>query len=284
MSVFDTTCCQLGEGPIWHPGRGQLFWFDILANRLHTQVDGKPQHWQFGENVSAAGWVDDRTLLIASETALFRYDLVTGDRTDLIALEADDPATRSNDGRADPQGGFWIGTMAKAEPGKPGAIYRYYRGELRKLFGGIVIPNAICFPPGGRHAHFTDTAKQQVMKVALDGDGWPVGQPEVFLDLRADGLFPDGAVIDADGTMWLAQWGAFRVAAYDTLGRFLRAVPFAAAQTSCPAFGGPGLDTLFCTSAAKGLTPEQLAAHPDSGMTFAAPGIAKGQPEHRVIL
>lgn len=284
MSIFDPTPCRLGEGPLWHPMLGQLFWFDILECRLYTRSAAGQRHWQFSEMVSAAGWVDDATLLVASETALFRFDLQTGDRTDLVALETGNPLTRSNDGRADPQGGFWIGTMAKDEAVGAGAIYRWYRGELRRLYPGISIPNAICFTPDGRHAHFTDTVTQQVMKVALDAQGWPVEPPQVWLDLRADGLYPDGAVIDADGTMWLAQWGAFRVAAYDVQGRFVTEVKFGAAQTSCPAFGGSELGTLFCTSATKSLSAAHLAAHPDSGKVFAATPGAKGQAEHRVIL
>ena len=286
MTIFDATQCRLGEGPLWHPGLQQFFWFDILESRLYTRTAAGQRHWQFGEMVSAAGWIDNDSLLIASETALFRFDLVSGARTDLVALEASNPLTRSNDGRADPQGGFWIGTMAKEEAtgAGAGAIYRYYRGALRLLYPGISIPNAICFTPDGRHAHFTDTVTQQVMKVALDAEGWPVGQPQVWLDLRAEGLYPDGAVVDAAGTMWLAQWGAFRVAAYDPQGRYVTHVPFGAAQTSCPAFGGDGLTTLICTSATKTLSAEHLAAHPDSGKVFAASPGARGQAEHRVIL
>ena len=284
MSVYDDTVCQLGEGPMWHPGINQLFWFDILGNRLYTRKGDRLHHWQFAENVSAAGWVDDGTLLIASESALFRFDLATGARTDLVALEADNPLTRSNDGRADPQGGFWIGTMAKDEAAGAGAIYRYYKGELRLLYPRISCPNAMCFTPDGRFAHYTDTGTCKVMKQALDGDGWPAGAPVVWLDLTAQGTYPDGAVVDAAGVMWLAQWGAYRVAAYDPQGVFLRDVRFGAAQTSCPAFGGADGMTLFCTSATKTLAAAQLAAEPDNGKTFAATGIAKGQREHRVIL
>ena len=284
MTIFDATPCRLGEGPLWHPGLKQLFWFDILESRLYTRTAEGQHHWQFGEMVSAAGWIDDASLLIASESALFRFDLASGARTDLVAMEAANSLTRSNDGRADPQGGFWIGTMAKEEAAGAGAIYRWYRGDLRLLYPGISIPNAICFTPDGRHAHFTDTVTQQVMKVALDGEGWPVGQPQVWLDLRAEGLYPDGAVVDAAGTMWLAQWGAFRVAAYDPQGSYVRHVSFGAAQTSCPAFGGDGLTTLFCTSATKTLSADHLAAQPDSGKVFAATPGARGQAEHRVIL
>ncbi len=276
--IHDATPCELGEGPLWHPERGQLYWFDIVNARLHTTG----RHWQFPEMVSAAGWIDRDRLLIASESRLFTFDLETGAESTLCPLEPDSPGTRSNDGRADPQGGFWIGTMGKAaEPGA-GAIYRWYRGELRQLYPNITIPNAICFPPDGRSARFTDTPTRRVLQVALDSDGWPAGEPETFLDLTAEALNPDGAVIDASGVMWLAQWGAARVAAYAPDGSFLRAVDFPAPHTSCPALGGPDLTTLFCTSARQGMDADALAAHPAAGQTFAAPGIATGQREHRV--
>lgn len=275
--IYDDTPCILGEGPLWHPVRQDLFWFDIIGKRLHR----KGQHWQFDDCVSAAGWVDRDTLLVADATGLFRYNLATGAREAVAALEADNPVTRSNDGRADPYGGFWIGTMGhNAEPGA-GAIYRYYRGELRQLYADITISNAICFSPDGGHAYFTDTPSRKIMRQRLsDKDGWPKGGPEVWLDMTAAGLAPDGAVIDAEGNFWNAQWGAARVACYGPDGDFRQAVEITAPQATCPAFGGPSLQTLFCTSAADGMSDD----NPDHGKTFAVPVDARGQQEHQVIL
>lgn len=282
--VFDQTRCALGEGPLWHPGRGQLFWFDILGHRLMTRTGGETQVWQFAEHVSAAGWVDNDRLLIASETKLFLFDVETGASETVVLLEADDPTTRSNDGRADPWGGFWIGTMGKLKEKGAGSIWRFYRGEVRRLFPGITIPNAICFAPDGGHAHFTDTTTGVVMRQRLDpGEGWPTGEPEPWLDLRPEGLHPDGAVCDAQGNFWNAQWGARRVACYDAAGHFQHAVGFPADHTSCPAFGGPGLTTLYCTSALEELSDAQMDV-PEQGMTFAAADAGTGQAEHRVIL
>jgi sugar lactone lactonase YvrE len=282
--IFDDRSCDLGEGPLWHPLRRQLFWFDILGNRLLTRSGSETQEWVFAERVSAAGWVSREEIVIASESALFRFHLETGARHDIVALDADRPDTRSNDGRADPQGGFWIGTMGKkAEPGI-GAIWRFYKGELRRLFPGISIPNSIAFAPGGRMAQFSDTVSGKVMQVALDAAGWPKGTPEVFLDLTGEGRNPDGSVIDADGVTWLAEWGSSRVAAYGPDGAFLKAIPFDAPHTSCPAFGGPDMTTLYCTTAREHLDAAALTASPKSGMTFAAANVARGQAELRVIL
>lgn len=272
--IFDETQCQLGEGPLWHPLRKQLFWFDILGKRLHTQG----AQWQFDDYVSAAGWTSDTTLMIATSNALRHFDITTGDHNVIVPVEAKNPMTRSNDGRADPHGGFWIGTMGiKAEDGA-GAIYRYYKGELRQLYAPITISNAICFDPDGKAAYFTDTPTQQIMRVTLDDDGWPNGEPTLHIDLRGTDFRPDGAVVDAKGNLWNAQWGVGRIARYDPKGRFMESFNFAAAQTSCPAFGGDDLSTLFCTSAAVGLSG------PDQGKTFATTTPYTGQAEHQVLL
>jgi len=276
MTPLNAIRCDLGEGAFWHPERAEFFWFDITGRRLHSLA----QSWAFGEMVSAAGWVDHNTLLIASEIRLFLFDLTNGTKRSLCALEADNLRTRSNDGRADPQGGFWIGTMGKDAEKGAGAIWRWHKGELRCLYPGITIPNAICFAPDGRSACFTDTPTRQVMRVALDADGWPMGQPECWLDLRADGLNPDGAVIDANGVCWIAQWGAARVAAYAPDGQFLRAVDVPSPHASCPAFGGAGLTDLFCTTARQGLS----RPGPLDGACFSMPGVGQGQREHQVRL
>ncbi|MGC1428803.1 MAG: SMP-30/gluconolactonase/LRE family protein [Albidovulum sp.] len=282
--MFDPRRCELGEGPLWHPVRGQLYWFDITGQRLMSRDATGALEWQMGECVSAAGWIDRDRLLIASETALFQFDLTDGTRRDICALEADQLETRSNDGRADPWGGFWIGTMGKqSEPGL-GAIYRYYRGELRTLFAPMSIPNAISFTPDRRFACFTGDLDGKVMRVALGRDGWPDGPPEVFLDLADEGLDPDGAVFDASGNLWLAEWGGARVACYGPDGKFVRAVAFAAPHTSCPAFGGPDLSTLFCTSALQDMSAAERAASPEAGMVFEAAGVTRGLPEYQVVL
>ncbi len=278
--IFDNRACALGEGPLWHPLRKQLFWFDILNRRLLSRSEEGPQEWHFADMVSAAGWISHDELLIASERALFRFNIETGAKAHVKGLDLETSTTRSNDGRTDPQGGFWIGTMGKAAQAGAGAIWRFHKGVLRKLYPGITIPNAICFPDA-QTAQFSDTVTGKVMRVGLDADGWPVGQPSVFLDLTAEGLNPDGAVIDAEGLMWLAEWGAARVSAYAPDGTRVRSVAFDAPHTSCPAIGG---DTLYCTSALQGMDEAARALNPHSGMTFAAPNVAMGRPEHQVIL
>lgn len=276
MSVFNPTRCTLGEGPLWHPERGELLWFDIVNRRLHSN----DRQWDFGEMVSAAGWISREEIVIASESRLFQFNLTTAAEQTLCALEADNPATRSNDGRADPMGGFWIGTMAKAEAEGAGAFYRYHKGTLRKLWGDTTVTNAQCFAPDGRTAYFSDTPTQQVMRVALDAEGWPCATPQVALDFSAQGWYPDGAATDADGNLWIAFWGRGCVEGYTPAGEKLATFDFPCPQTTCPAFGGADFSRLFCTSAARDLSRD----NPSYGQTFVVETPFKGRAEPRVIL
>ncbi|MCC5992950.1 MAG: SMP-30/gluconolactonase/LRE family protein [Rhodobacteraceae bacterium] len=276
MTPVNDIRCDLGEGAFWHPVRDEFFWFDITGRKLHSIA----RSWDFDEMPSAMGWISADEVMIATETRLLVFSLGTGTARTLCALEAQNPTTRSNDGRADPRGGFWIGTMGKQAQKGAGAIWRYWRGELRRLYAGLTIPNAISFAPDGQSACFTDTVTRRIMRVSLDAEGWPRGAPDCWLDLTEAGLNPDGAVFDAAGNFWVAQWGAGRVAAYAPDGQFLCAVEFPAAHCSCPAFGGRGLDDLYCTTARQGLRlPTQL-----DGAAFCAKGTGRGQEEHRLEL
>jgi sugar lactone lactonase YvrE len=287
MSVFDDRACFLGEGPMWHPLRQQFFWFDVINRKLLSRGPaggagtGLPLEWQFAEHVSAAGWLDREHLLVASETSLSRFNIATGARERVAALDAGNPATRSNDGRADPHGGFWIGTMGKSAEHAAGAIYRYFRGEMRCIHERISIPNSICFSPDGGLMYFADTPKQMVFRQRLGSMGWPTGEPEVFLDLRADGLWPDGSVVDREGAVWNAQWGVGRVARYLADGSLDLVLPVPGIHSSCPAFGGEDLKTLLVTSAQEHLqTPS-----PCDGLTyFAAQTRFQGNAEPPVLL
>jgi len=203
----------------------------------------------------------------------------------LCPLEADNPVTRSNDGRADPWGGFWIGTMGHNLEPDAGAIYRYYQGELRRLYTPITVPNAICFSPDRRFGYFADTVKSKVWRQPLNpADGWPQGDPEVFLDFTDAGIFPDGAVCDSAGYFVNAQWGAARVARYSPGGAFDSEFPLPTDHITCPGFGGADLRRMFVTSAMQGLSEQHLDRQPEAGKTFSFEVETPGQTEHQVIL
>lgn len=170
--------------------------------------------------------------------------------------------------------------MGKNAEHEAGAIYRFYKGEIRKLFDRITIPNSICFSPDQPTAFFTDTKTRKIMRQSLETQGWPIGEPEIFVDLNVDGLNPDGSVIDAEGHLLSAQWGASRVARYSPEGTLTSIIEVPATQPSCHAFGGSDLRTLFITSAAEKISnPSQ-----DQGRTYKVALPFKGQAEHQVTL
>ncbi len=283
--TFDNNPCKLGEGPLWHPIRQELFWFDIIGKNLFARKHDVVRHVQFDEHVSAAGWIDEDHLLIASQTALLKFQISNGQFTHIAELESDNILTRSNDGRADPWGGFWIGTMGLSGEKNAGAIYRFYRGELRVLYEPITISNAICFSPDRQWGYFADTAAAKIWRQKLaPADGWPIGEPEIFIDFSGTGIHPDGAVCDGQGYLWNAQWGAGRVAKYAPNGDFISATDLPTDHITCPAFGGDDLQTLFITSAREGLTAAQLLAQPQAGNVFKVQMDVIGQREHQIVL
>ena len=282
--VHDDAICLLGEGALWHPERQELLWFDILGRRLHARGSDGGRAWTLPDISAAAGWIDRDTLLVSQRGALVRFDLATGTSETVTPLEADNPVTRPNDGRADPWGGFWASTIGLRGEHGAGGIWRYHRGEVRKLFARITTPNSICFHPDRSYALWSDTEEATVWRQPLDAEGWPSGEPTVFLDLKAEGLHPDGAVMDAEGNAWIALWGAGAVRGFDPDGRQVGEARVPGQQSSCPAFGGEDLSTLFVTTAAAGLPQSEHALHPDQGRTFAVDLGVRGLPEPRVAL
>lgn len=280
--------CALGEGPIWHPGRQQLFFFDINNETLFAvTADGEfADSWMFNETVAAAGILDDDTLVLATDTGLKQFDLATGGMNRINEIEADNAQTRTNDSRVHPSGAFWIGTMDRGPEEAPiGAVYHYRAGVLTTLKSGIAIPNATCFSPDGRIAYWTDTPSRRIMQCATDpATGMPVGEWTLFADVSDQRGYPDGAVIDSEGYLWNARWGGSCVVRHAPDGSVDRIIDVPVSQVTCPAFGGKDLKTLFITTANKNMSPEQLAAEKVAGGLFAIDLDIAGLPEAKITL
>ena len=278
--------CHLGEGPTYDVMTDTAWWFDIREAKLFEAhlPSGNIRIHLLGKMASALGRIDAARQLIVAEDGLYVRDIADGAMTLFRPLEADNPATRSNDARVHPSGTFWIGTMGrKAEPGR-GAIYALHRGKISTLFPGISIPNSICFSPDGATGYFADTARNVLYRVALNpATGLPRAEPEVLLRHTGIGGL-DGSVVDADGLIWNACWGGGRVDIYDQQGERLRSLRVPASQSSCPAFVGPGLSRLLVTSAWQDMDTAARAADPQAGQTFILDVAARGRAEPDVKL
>ena len=121
---------------------------------------------------------------------------------------------------------------------------------------------------------------QIIQRQKLDASGWPEGKPELFIDLRSERLNPDGAIVDQDGNLWNAQWGASRIACYASDGKYKKSIEFPAKHMSCPAFGGSDLSQLFATSAIFGMSKPSN----DDGKTFVVKTPFKGLAENQIRL
>lgn len=287
--LFIDSRCELGEGPLWHPGLQRLFWFDILNQTLYSaDAEGHMRdRFIFKDVVSAAGIVDNDTLVVATAGAILRLDLETDDMSVLAPLEADKPGNRPNDGRVHPSGGFWIGTMSRrgGAGGNEGSVYLYRAGQVEKLFGDIAVPNATCFSPDGGTAYFADTGTKLIRKCAVDpATGRPTGPWETFASTEGHRGAPDGAVVDSEGYLWSARWGGGCVVRHAPDGSVDRIIEVPVPNVTCPSFGGEDLRTLYITSAREGMSPAQLEDYPLAGGVFSIRVDVPGQAEPKVEL
>lgn len=285
--ILSDEACELGEGPTYDPATDTLYWFDILANRmLEKKLSGRATKvHQFGERASALATIDGERQLLLTESGLHIRDAATGKLSLHISVEASNPGTRSNDARVHPCGALWFGTMGKKAEAGAGAIYWYFRGELRLLFPAISIPNSICFSADGKTAYYSDTAFNLLYRLDCDPDtGLPLGDPKLFVDRRGDKGGIDGSVVDRDGVLWNASWGGGRLDAYAPDGSVLRSVPVPASQASCPAFVGAAADRLVVTSAWEGMDQAARSADPHAGKTFLLDIAVNGRHEPSVLI
>ena len=278
--LFVDSRCSAGEGPFWHPTLKRLFWFDIASRTLSSaDTDGRlVDRFTFKDTVSAAGIIDADRLLVAQSGSLLDFSISKNTSREVIPLEADKPGNRTNDGRVDPFGGFWIGTMGRRAEQGTGSVYRYRAGELTKILSDITIPNSTCFSKDGTRAYFTD-AGAMIKTVSIDpATGLPAGEWTDFATVD-DGGEADGSVVDAAGYVWNARWRGNSVVRFAPDGTIDRVIEVPTRQVTCPAFGGDDLRTLYITSARKGLTPEEQAADPHAGGVFVIRVDTPGLPE-----
>ena len=281
--IFDDRICGLGEGPLWHPTRQKLYWVDIPNKTILAKGGSSSALLRFDEIFSALGWVDENHLFAASETGLYKMHADTGSRELVCAVEAELTSNRSNDGRTDPWGGFWIGTMSKNAEAGAGSVYRWYKGELRTVTTGMTVTNGTCFDKDRGLAYFVDSARKLMFRVKLDDNGWSLGEPEIFMDTGKSNETIDGAIVDTKGHIWAAMWEGSAVAEYSPEGKKMGDIPTHTPLTTCPAFGGPEGQDLYVTTASVGMknTPATSVPH---GTTLLYKNAVSGVLEPKVLI
>lgn len=275
----------LGEGCLYDADRQRVLWVDIegrLIRSLST-ADGAVARVKLPERVGSLGLYPDGALLAALESGFASVSLAPFTLTRLPSPEIGRPRCRFNDGRSDPEGRFWAGTMDDAKTEPLGALWRRDPdGACHRLVGGVTIANGIAFSPDGRTLYFADSPARVIWAFARDPASGALGARRVFARTEP-GQFPDGATVDAAGRLWIALWGAGRVRCYAADGGLVGDVALPVSQPSCCCFGGPDLATLYVTSARQGLGSARLQREPLAGalfaVTFQGAERPRGRPE-----
>ncbi len=267
----------LGEGLTWHVATGAWLWTDIEGRRLwrHEPARQLTQTCEVPDRVGAFVIArSGRVLLgLAKQLAWADIDWTAGTArcTPIVDVERDQPTTRVNDGRTDRDGHFVFGTMDEAD-GHPatGHIYQFSTAHgLRRLDVGTVgIANSICFSPDGGTLYFCDLMTRTIRRGRYDAARASVTDVTTFVTLGDEPGMPDGSIVDAEGTLWNAQWGGSAVRRYAPDGTVLSTSPVPAENVTCPAFGGPSLDVLCATTARMGVSDDVLREHPHVGGLF----------------
>jgi sugar lactone lactonase YvrE len=242
----------LGEGPVWDEREGIVWWLDIPGQSLHRfdPATGDDQSQDLGQEVGTLALRQSGGLVLATPDGFVAYDWSTGRGDLLAAVEADNPATRMNDGKCDRQGRFWAGTMAYDFT--PGAAAFYCMDadhNVAKQFGDVTISNGLAWSADDSTLYYIDTGTGSVEAFDFDGaTGTLASRRTVVKISESDGL-PDGMCIDTEGYLWVALFNGGAVHRYSPAGVLDGVLEIPAAKVTCCAFAGEDLGDMYITTA-----------------------------------
>ena len=264
----------VGESAIWHEVESALYWVDIeglTVNRLHA-ASGKFSSWKMGSNPSALAIDDNNFLVVATRERLLRLNTTDGAETPIADAPYDTSKVRFNDGRVDPAGRFWIGTMYEPRDQPAAEMYVLARDNLRCAWrGGMTNSNGLAWSLDGRTMFHADTTTHRVDCYDFDVTTGEQSNRRTIITFASDktvpdyGGRPDGATIDAEGMYWVAMFEGGRVLRISPTGEILREIKLPVRCPTSVCFGGPDLRTLYITSASQGRSSEEIAQYPHTG-------------------
>jgi sugar lactone lactonase YvrE len=275
--VHTASVLQLGpsehaEGPVWD-GRDQvLMWVDQyrgLIRRARKSPSGLFQEldpFAVGMAIGALAPSSDGGWVIAAGNGF--HSLRRDGSMRLIAdvLPNEPPLRRMNDGKADPVGRFWAGSMSYGKEFGEGGLYRLSGDTSELMIAGVTISNGLAWTPDASTMYYIDTPTRTVQAFSLDPHGLGVG--EVVVRVPEGAGEPDGMCIDREGRLWVALWGGRAVHCYSPNGRLLEIVEVDAVQVSSCCFGGPLGSTLFITTSQEDYGEAEREQDPHAGMIF----------------
>ncbi|MFD1174889.1 SMP-30/gluconolactonase/LRE family protein [Paenibacillus puldeungensis] len=272
----------LGEGPLWLPESKQLVWVDIEGKCIHmlSPGTGAQRVIMVGERISAIVPAEDGRLVCALQSGFYFLDLQKEGLEWIADPESDQPGNRFNDGKCDPAGRFWAGTMPLEGNEPVGSLYRLDQdGSVRRMLSEVRCSNGLAWNPDAAAMYFIDTYTRRIDRFDYDARTGSIGNRRAVVHIPPEQGLPDGMTIDAEGMLWVAFWGGSCVARLNPgSGEWLQRVELPVSQVTSCCFGGDGLEELYITSARTGLSEEQLQKEPLAGSVFRCiPGV-RGLP------
>ncbi len=282
----------LGESPFWQANKGGwLWWCDIPGKVLHTVQPSTMAHawWHFDVEPCSCAPLPDGKLMLAMRDGLYRFTPPTR-KLELLAPPPYNPAQeRFNDGKADAQGRFWVGTIY--EPRTPqAALYRWAGfGGLQRMADGITVSNGLAFSADSRTLYWSDTKAHTIYAFDMEPLGGSIRNRRVFAQfpprdpaqpLSAYGGRPDGAAMDVEGCYWVAMFEGARVLRLSPEGRVLAEIKLPVRCPTMPCFGGDDMQTLYITTARENRPADELAREPWAGSVLQVRVGVAGVPVH----
>jgi len=283
------TAALLGESPLWHPRERALYYCDIPGHRLQRfdATSGDLAHWQFDTDVASCAPMQGGALLLAMRDGLWRFDPASNERTRLSAPPYDIAKERFNDGKCDPQGRFWVGTIYEPREPALASLHCFADAKLTRRAEGITVSNGLAWSPDGRTMYWSDTKAHTIFAFDFEPASGTLSRRRVFASFapkRPDqsldqyGGRPDGAAVDVEGCYWVAMFEGQRVLRLSPQGQVLGEIHLPVRCPTMPCFGGADLKTLFITTARENRPAPELAAQPLAGCVLATQVDVPGLP------
>jgi len=274
---------ELGEGPRWHGGEGRLYWVDIHRNELHRfdPASGRDEMRRLAQPVGCFAFRRGSGLVLAMKDGLALLDDWTGEPVPFGDQPfAGKPDLRCNDGRTDPAGRFWVGSVNTAKSARDAALYRVGADGIWTLLENEMLTcNGAAFDAGGTAFRHADTPSHAVRGYDVDPTTGDLSNRRIIHQFIQGAGRPDGGSFDAEGCYWSALFDGGRVVRLSPEGEILQTIALPVSRPTMIAFGGADLRTAYVTSARAGLPEEALAKQPHAGAILAFRVDAPGLPE-----
>ena len=275
---------QLGESPFWHPLEQLLYWVDIPSKQiLRCNVFmGTIESWAMPSEPGCIAPAASGGLVIALRDGVYRGRAWGGALVKLTAADHDTTTTRFNDGKADPLGRFWAGTMFEPRTAAAAKLYTLGNAQLHPQISNATIANGLAWSPDASTLFWADTPTHAVRAWDWDAKANTLSNERIFKQFPAKpadwkfgapgfehyGGRPDGAAVDVDGNYYVAMFEGARICKLSPAGVELASIAVPCQCPTMPCFGGDDLKTLYITTARYQRSAAELQAFPESGCVF----------------